>query len=263
MNEPILRIDDLSVHLGGQTILEGVDLALSRGEFLGIVGPNGGGKTTLIRAIAGLIPITSGAISIEGHNVTRRRPPKVQRRIGYVPQRLSIDPTFPARAIDVVAMGLRAMHPLRPWLSPQEKERAATCLDRVEMAPFAYTPFGALSGGQQQRVMIARALVNQPALLLLDEPETGMDLSGQERFYRLTASLAHEGVGIVMVGHDIGVISARVDQIACLRRRIHYHGHRGSPIPEAVMRDLYGDHIQIIAHDDRCIGCTHSHGAAP
>jgi len=228
---PAILIDNLSfAYPGGEPVLQGVSLAVEQGEMLAIVGPNGGGKTTLLRIILGLLGGYSGRVEVCG-----LPPREAQRRglVGYVAQRQSAELAFPISARQAVAMGAWRM--LSAWRrEPREVHTlAAECLERVGATAFADEPVGRLSGGQLQRVVIARALASRPKILALDEPLTGVDAPGQKQFARLIRTLHRDlGLTILMVSHDLRAVATGVggggtgagcDRVACLRRTLHFH----------------------------------------
>jgi len=235
-------------------VIRNASLTCPAGSIFGIVGPNGGGKTTLIRIILGLITPEKGEVRVLG------KPPgelgKDRSRIGYLPQISLAHRAFPVTAMDVVLMGRYSRLGLFRRPGPGDRKRAAEILDLIGMADQADQSFGTLSGGQQQRVSIARALVADPDLLLLDEPSTGIDIVGQESFYRLLEELRDRlGLAVIMVSHDIGVITAHTDQIACLNRTIHYHGEPDGCLNREILERTYGTGLQVMVHDPKCKTC--------
>ena len=217
VGDPIIQITDLNFAYNGQRVLENVNLTIVEGDFVAMIGPNGGGKTTLLKLMLGLLKPDHGDIRILG-----RRPSQASHKIGYVPQDVNINRRFPITAMDVVLMGKLA--PGRRWSrnSARDRHDALDALDRIDMADFADRRIGELSGGQRQRVFIARALVTHPRLLLLDEPTASIDTRGQTEFYQLLKRL-NEEVSILVVSHDLLVISTYVKSVACVNRRLHYH----------------------------------------
>ena len=252
MNKSI-EIQGLTVVLNGREVLSDISLGLDEGRFLGIVGPNGGGKTTFLRAVLGLVKPAVGKVLIFGE-----RPRDAIRKgiFGYLPQHLNVDADFPATAKDVVLMGLtgRAGAFRRP--SGEDGERAVEMLATMGMSGHEDHIFGSLSGGQQQRVSIARALISDPRILILDVPSTGIDAVGQEDFYHLLKGIQKRlRLSIIMVSHDIGVISAYVDEIACLNRTLHYHGNPIGAFNDEVIKELYGKSMEILMHSGLCDQC--------
>lgn len=215
--DSIVQITDLDFAYNGQRVLEDVNLTVREGDFIAMIGPNGGGKTTLLKLMLGLLKPGQGEIRVMG-----RRPSRVSHQIGYVPQDVNINRRFPITAMDVVLMGKLA--PGRRWSknNAQDRRDAMEALDRINMTDFADRRIGELSGGQRQRVFIARALVTGPRLLLLDEPTASIDSRGQTDFYQLLKRLNDE-VSIVVVSHDLLVVSTYVKSVACVNRRLHYH----------------------------------------
>jgi zinc transport system ATP-binding protein len=236
----VVRLTDVSVDYDGATALEGVNLTVQRNDFLGIIGPNGGGKSTLLKAMLGLVPATRGEVRLWGEP-----PQRSAGRVGYVPQHSFFDRDFPITAWDVVLMGrLSRPHVLHRYTA-DDRQRAVQALDTVGITELKNRPIGEMSGGQQQRVFIARALVRDPELLLLDEPLANVDTTTQDDIYRLLADLRTR-MTIVMVSHNLSAISTYVDKVACLNRRLYYHGSREIP-PEDV-EAAYGCPIELLAH---------------
>jgi zinc transport system ATP-binding protein len=230
-SDPIIRITDLDFAFNGQRILEDVNLEVWEGDFIAMIGPNGGGKTTLLRLVLGLLKPERGIIRVMGQPA-----PRVSHHIGYVPQDVHINRSFPITALDVVLLGKLA--PGKRWSknSKQDRRDALAALERIDMAGYAHRRIGELSGGQRQRVFIARALVTRPRLLLLDEPTASIDSKGQTEFFRLLERL-NEEVTIIVVSHDLLVISTYVKSVACVNRRLHYH--RQAEITGDMLETMY------------------------
>lgn len=236
----VVRLSDVSVNYDGAPALEGVNLTVQRNDFLGIIGPNGGGKSTLLKAMLGLVSATRGEVRLWGEP-----PQRSASRVGYVPQHSFFDREFPIAAWDVVLMGrLSRPHLLRRYTA-DDRLRAIRALDAVGIAQLKNRPIGEMSGGQQQRVFIARALVRDPELLLLDEPLANVDTTTQDDIYRLLAELRTR-MTIVMVSHNLSAISTYVDKVACLNVRLYYHGSR--EIPPGDVEAAYGCPIELLAH---------------
>ena len=221
--------------------LEDVTLHVEEGCNLGIIGPNGGGKTTLVQIVLGLLVPTAGHVSILGES-----PESVCRRgdvIGYVPQRSATEPRFPVTAEQVVRMGLTGSAGLFRRPSRAAVAHARYMMERVGADAYASEPFGALSGGQQQRTLIARALAPRPRILILDEPLVGIDEAGQRRFARLIHELHRDlGLTVVIVSHDIQAIAAGCNRVACLKRSVHYHD-APEGLTEEVLREVFEHEI--------------------
>jgi zinc transport system ATP-binding protein len=241
MNElEIVRLQNIRVSYGDVPVLEDVTLSIFQHDFLGIIGPNGGGKSTLLKVLLGLVKLDSGTISVFG-----KTPEQARSRIGYVSQRPVFDHDFPAGVWDVVMMGRYSRAGLLRRYNRKDKAAVEKALVRVGMEDYRHTQIGSLSGGQQQRVFVARALVAEPDLLLLDEPTASIDPTMQAEFYDLLAELK-QGLTIVMVSHDIGAISVYVDKIACLNRQLYYHGSK--EITPEILEATYKCPVQLITH---------------
>ena len=219
MSGNIIEIKNLNFSYNSQPVLRDVDLSVSRGDFVAMIGPNGGGKTTLLKLMLGLLKADSGAVRIFD-----KPPQAVSHRIGYVPQDVHINKNFPISALDVVLMG--KLKPGRGWsrYSQQDRLAAINALDQVDMKKFCDHRIGELSGGQKQRVFVARALVTDPELLFLDEPTASIDTKGQNEFYALLKEL-NKTITIIVVSHDLMVISGSIKSVICVNQSLHYHGH--------------------------------------
>jgi zinc transport system ATP-binding protein len=219
MNRQVIEIHNLNFSFNGQAVLQDVDLDVKEGDFMAMIGPNGGGKTTLLKLMLGLLAADSGSIRVFGE-----RPRVVSYRIGYVPQDVNINKDFPVSALDVVLMG--NLKPGRGWSRHSQADRGAAqdALNKVGMDEFRARRIGELSGGQKQRVFVARALMTQPELLFLDEPTASIDTRGQREFYTLLREL-NKQITIIVVSHDLMVVSEFVKSVACVNQRLHYHGH--------------------------------------
>ena len=244
---PFVELEDVDFDYGAGPVLERINLTVEPGDFLGIIGPNGSGKTTLLRIILGLLPPTRGAVRLFGH------PPGAfgqWGRLGYVPQKATLDPSLPVTVREVVATGLLPSLGLFGRLRASTRERIEEVLGQVGMAAQGSTRIGVLSTGQQQRVLIARALVSKPELLILDEPTGGVDPEAQTSFYALLHHLNRErDVTLILVSHDIAVVAKEVTKLACLNRRLIFHGRPGDFLSDAALAALYGPAVRVVSHE--------------
>jgi len=250
-NAPALELRGVSYRyppggIAGERRAQAVDnvtLSLAQGERLGILGPNGGGKSTLLRLILGLLEPTEGEVRVFGltPDEARRR-----RLVGAVPQRVEATLEWPISAREVVAMGPAVGVP--PWkrLPAETLEAVEKSIELVGAAEFADRPIGKLSGGQLQRIMIARAIAVRPRLLLLDEPTGGIDVVGQVRFTELIDALHKElGLTIITVSHDLRTVAASSDRVACLRRTLHFHAAPGGLTP-AILAEVFAHDVEAV-----------------
>ncbi|HDT13601.1 MAG TPA: metal ABC transporter ATP-binding protein [Candidatus Aminicenantes bacterium] len=244
----LVALRGVSFAYSGAPVLLEIDLVIREGDFLALIGPNGSGKTTLVKIILGLIEPSSGEVEIFG------RPPaefSEWGKIGYVPQKAThVDPYFPASVEEVVGMALLARNRRRGARGGQARAEVRRALETVGMGGFGKASIGRLSGGQQQRVFIARALVTSPRILFLDEPTTGVDAETQASFYDLLGRLNRdEGLTIVLITHDIGIVTKHVNRVACLNQRLVYHGDHEDFCRSAAFRDMIGRGDHLISHE--------------
>jgi zinc transport system ATP-binding protein len=244
---PYVDIEDVAFGYGDVPVLDGINLTVEPGDFLGIIGPNGSGKTTLLRIMLGLLEPTRGSVRLFGHAPASFRQ---WGRLGYVPQRAMLDPTLPATVHEVVATGLVPILGLFGRIRAAQKKRIDDVLGQVGMERHATARIGTLSIGQQQRVLIARALVSKPELLILDEPTGGVDPEAQTSFYALLHHLNRErDVTLILVSHDIGVVAKEVTKLACLNRRLIFHGRPGDFLSDTALTALYGPSVRVVTHE--------------
>lgn len=236
-----IEISDLTIAYSGLRALDSVSLDVAEGEYLGIIGPNGGGKSTLLKAILGIVPTEKNKIKIFGTDANRQH-----GYIGYVPQFSSVDKTFPVTVEEVVLMG-RLRAPLRPFFrySSEDRCQARKAMEQVGLMPLAQRSIKGLSGGEFQKMLIARALTTHPRILLLDEPTASVDANAREQIYDLLDQLKGK-ITIVLVTHDMLAVSSQVQQLACLNSKLHYHGE--PELNESMVNQLYGCPVDLIAH---------------
>jgi zinc transport system ATP-binding protein len=224
----LIDVDNLTVHLGGEVILDNISVCIHAGEFIGIVGTNGAGKTTLLRTILGFIKPTEGSIYKDG------------AKISYIPQNGTLyNSTVPMSVIEVVKLG-----------SVGSSALAEEALETVGLKDIAKRRFTELSGGQRQRVAIAKALASNPDILILDEPTTGIDESSQAEFYKTLHALQHKGITIVTVGHEVDTLIEHANRIICVNRSIAYDGAPEEFDPEKHLPNFYKTQHQLLHHKD-------------
>ncbi len=236
----IVELQNVFFSYGGVPALEDANLIVKQRDFLGVIGPNGGGKTTLLKLILGLIKPDSGTIRVFG-----KSPKEGRRSIGYMPQMFNFDFDFPISVMEVVLMGRLEKRGLGRGFTKADTEICLESLKKVGMEEFKNRQIGKLSGGQRQRVFIARALAIEPKLLLLDEPVSSIDQEWQHSFYELLNRL-NEEIAIVLVTHDVGVISTYIDEIACVNGKVHYHGSTKDGIGK--ISEMYHCPVELIVH---------------
>jgi zinc transport system ATP-binding protein len=262
MTEPVISLRDVTFSYGGEPVLEDVTFSVCEREAVCVVGPNGGGKTTLVKLILGLLAPERGEI-----RVFDQSPRRARLRAGYMPQHVQFDPQFPVTAMDIVLMGRlgqqtepiavshvspapawkRLMGGLTGWHGAADRRAAFDALEQVDMTDFARRTFSSLSGGQRQRVLIARALCCNPELLVLDEPTSNVDSAVETRLLELLGKL-NRRMTIVMVSHDLGFVSRFVDRVICVNRRVVVHPT--SEMTGEAIRDIYGGEVRMVRHDE-------------
>lgn len=242
--QAVITVEKVSFSYNDLPVLEDVTLTVHERDFISIVGPNAGGKTTLLKLILGLLKPTSGTIRVFG-----QPPGKVRSRIGYMPQHASLDPLFPVSVLDVVLMGRLGNGKDLGFYRRADKEAAADALRNVELYEIRNCSFSDLSGGQRQRVLIARALVSDPELLLLDEPTANVDAVVETELYEILNKL-NEKMTVALVTHDLGFVSRYVKSVACVNRRVVVHPT--SEITGEMINEIYGCDVHMVRHDHRC-----------
>ncbi len=248
--QPVIEISDLSFGYDDRRILCNVQLTIWPSDSVCIVGPNGGGKTTLVKLILGLLTPDSGEIRIYG-----KRPGEARKRIGYVPQYAEYDQLFPISVKEVVCMG-RLGNALTGRYRKDDWERTMAALAEVDLAEFASHPFAALSGGQRQRVLIARALATGGEILILDEPTANIDRESESHLWALLGGLKRR-MTILMVTHDVGFVSKFFSRIACVNREVVIHPT--SELTGELIKEMYGGDLRMIRHDHTCSERGHQH----
>mgnify|MGYP000235856982 CR=1 FL=1 len=247
---PCLRLEHVSFRYAEHLILDDVNLSVAGRELISIVGPNGGGKTTLLRLILGLLQPTAGRVRLFG-----APPAQTRCRVGYMPQHPQFDPHFPVTAREVVLMGRVERRRFGPYRRA-DLEAALAALADMQIADLASAPFQTLSGGQRQRVLIARALACEPDLLLLDEPTANVDLAAETKLFEILQTL-NRRMAILIVSHDLGFVSRVVSTVVCVNRRVVVHPT--SEITGEIIAEIYGSDLRMVRHDHRCSAEGHRH----
>jgi len=240
-DNPIIATDNLSFSYNSKTVLENVNLTINENDFVWVVGPNGGGKTTLLKLLLGLLKPQNGTIKIFGNS-----PRKARRYIGYMSQHISLDNQFPVNVLEVILMGRLGNGEDFGPLRSNDKKIAADVLRQVGLYQYRHKPFSELSGGQQRRLLIARALVSQPKILLLDEPTANLDANSEKDLFELLKKL-NKKLTIILVSHDPAFVSDFVKRVVCVNRGVHEHPT--SAISGLYVSEFYGGERRIVRHD--------------
>ena len=240
METPIIETRDLWFSFNREPILTEVNLAVHQGDFMAIIGPNGGGKTTLLKLMLGLLKPSRGTV-----RVFNRPPGEVTHRIGYMPQEVTVNRSFPISVIDVALMGRLRTGTGWSIYSRSDRMAAQHALEQMEMLDYQDRRIEELSGGQRQRVLIARALVSEPEILFLDEPTASVDTKGQTDLYELLKTL-NETVTIIVVSHDLSIVSGYVKSLACVNQRVFFHDT--PKITVDMLEMAYHCPVELIAH---------------
>lgn len=254
MSTPVFELKNIDYFFDNKQVLGNINIKINRGEFLAIVGPNGAGKSTLLKIILGLLPMQSGEMYVDGKRYNGKQ---TMLKISYVSQKaLSFKAGFPASVKEIVLSGLTKRKRLFQWFNKNDVQKVKDVLHRLNIEHLIDRNIAELSGGQQQRVLIARALVSEPTVLILDEPTSGIDAKHVNEFYETLERLKREGVTIILVTHDIGVVADTATEVACLNRHLHFHGTTDEfkSLDEVEISKIYGHPIQCVdhQHDREC-----------
>jgi zinc/manganese transport system ATP-binding protein/zinc transport system ATP-binding protein len=239
-DEPILKFVDVTSTISGNIVLENIDLLINRGDFIALLGPSGSGKTTLLRTIMGLTNVSNGEVVMNGKSADVQRP-----NVGYMPQMSSINWNFPISVEQVVLMGTISKNKLYPWFSKTAKDAAFEIMEKMGIVDVRSRHVNELSGGQKQRVLLSRSLINNPHLLLLDEPTTGIDIKTRDEVMHILHELNHRDVTIIMATHEINAVAAHLPRVVCLNRNIISDGAPKDIFTVDILTETYGAPIHV------------------
>lgn len=251
---PVVELQSVTSGYNGSPVLQDVDLRVMPGDFVGLLGPSGSGKTTLLRTILGAVPTQAGQVRVHNKPLRGRR-----NRAGYVPQLETIDWNFPVTVEEAVMMGRTMSNALFPWFRRQERELAYDMMARLGIVNLAKRHIRQLSGGQQQRVFLARALVSNPELLLLDEPTSGVDVKTRDDVMHLLHDLNHAGVTIILTTHEINAVAVHLPRIVCLNGSIVADGPPHRVISPHILREVYGAEMPVIQYQGMTLVAESAH----
>jgi zinc transport system ATP-binding protein len=250
---PVLQVKDLYVYRGGEPVIVDARFTVNSGDYVGIVGPNGGGKTTLIKAILGILPHREGTIHLFGRPIKEF---DEWSKLAYISQdAIFFDSHFPLNVRELVSLGRINKGNLGRRLKPEDREIVVKTMDMLGISDIADRRIGNLSGGQKQRVFVAKAMVRNPEVLILDEPVTGIDFEAQKRFYMKLSNLGVErGTTILHVSHDLAAVFCRMNKVLGVNRRVYASEIDLEVDPNTMLRKAYGDHFHFAFHKHLCEG---------
>ncbi|MCW9033615.1 MAG: metal ABC transporter ATP-binding protein [Rhodospirillales bacterium] len=243
----MIELRDVTAGYRLNPVFAHLSLKAHEGSFTGIVGPTGAGKTTLLRAILGLIPTTAGEVLVGGTPLSQTRP----GLIGYVPQAGTTDSYFPTTVKQIILMGLAGVRRLTPWASRQENTKAEELAEKLGITPCLNHHISDISGGQQQRAFLARALIADPQVLVLDEPTAGVDLKTQNHILRMLAELNREGVTVIMTTHDLNAIAVHLPRVMCFNKGIKAEGAPSEVFTDDILRETFGEELMVLKQEHR------------
>jgi len=248
---PILEVSDLQVNRSNSVVIEHANFTIHRGDYVGLVGPNGGGKTTLILAILNILPRTKGIIRLFGQDIKSFSD---WEKVAYVSQNaINFDSQFPLSVRELVALGRVNRSNLGRTLKGADWKAVDDILEFMGISDVADKRIGQLSGGQKQRVFVAKSLVRKPEIILLDEPIVGVDAETQEKFYKKLSDLNIEkGITILLVTHDLTAVFCRMSKVMCVNRLVNVSEITESLKPEEVLKEVYGEHFHFVFHKHEC-----------
>ena len=248
---PILEVSNLHVNRSNSVVIEDANFTIHKGDYIGMVGPNGGGKTSLILALLNILPRTEGTIRLFGQDISSF---SNWEKVAYVPQHaINFDPQFPLSVRELVALGRVNRNNIGRTLKQEDWEAVDDVLEFMGISDVAAKRIGQLSGGQKQRVFVAKSLVRKPEIILLDEPIVGVDAQTQEKFYKKLSDLnVEKGITILLVTHDLAAVFCRMSKVMCINRLVNVSEITEGLEPEEVLRKAYGDHFHFVFHKHEC-----------
>ncbi len=248
---PILEVSDLQVNRSNSVVIEHANFTIQKGDYVGLVGPNGGGKTTLVLAILNILPRTKGIIRLFGQDIKSFSD---WEKVAYVSQNaINFDAQFPLSVRELVALGRVNRSNLGRRLKEADWKAVDDILEFMGISDVANRRIGQLSGGQKQRVFVAKSLVRKPEIILLDEPIVGVDAETQEKFYKKLSDLNIEkGITILLVTHDLTAVFCRMSKVMCVNRLVNVSEITESLKPEEALKEVYGDHFHFVFHRHEC-----------
>jgi zinc transport system ATP-binding protein len=250
---PVLEVENLNVSRSGNLVIEGANFRIDRKDYVGVVGPNGGGKTTLLLAILGMLPKQSGTIKLFGEPTESF---SGWEKVAYVSQNaINFDPSFPLTVKELVALGRVNRRNLGRRLGREEWDEVEKAMQLMGMTDLAERRVGELSGGQKQRAFVAKALVRNPEIIFLDEPVAGVDATTQEKFYQKMSELnSKKGITILIVSHDLAAVFCRMSKVICVNREVNVSEITPGQDPNNILRKVYGEHFHFVYHEHKCEG---------
>jgi zinc/manganese transport system ATP-binding protein len=253
---PLVELSEASASYGTTLALQKVSLKVWPGQFLAVVGPNGGGKTTLLRTILGMIPVTAGKVLLRGQALHRSS----MDRIGYVPQLETIDWNFPITVEEVISMGFFTQNRWLGGLRSEERRKLQDIMTRLNLSGLGNRHIRELSGGQQQAVFLGRALLGDPELILLDEPAAGLDIRSRDDVIHFLHEINHQGVAIIITAHDLNWVAAHLPWAMCLNRRLVAEGRPQEIFNAKVLKETYSGEMVVFHHDGMVMIGERPHG---
>lgn len=241
-----LQVENLCVKADNRHLVENITFSVEEGRIVAIIGPNGAGKTTLVKAILGLIPRDTGTVTLFGRPFKQINS---HHDVGYVPQRIEFDRTFPLTVSELLRFSVPPVYSFQLRWKKEERERIDNLLKTVGARDLKDRKIGSLSGGELQRIMIAKAIVNDPRILFLDEPASGVDIEGQERFNELVRRLNKErGITVMLISHDLNIVYRFADDVLCLNRKLVCSGKPEKMLTDEVIKSVYGEMMGAYIH---------------